>query len=95
MTKITKKYATFSVLMLAKSHLDQNGIELNFLFIGLTSRPTISLRINLRGFKRCGAYFSLLEPPMQKEYNMGCLSFCPLFHRFPVLFPFKSQSLRH
>ena len=46
MIKITQKCATFSVLMLEKSYLHQNGVELNFLFIGLASRPAISLRIN-------------------------------------------------
>ena len=44
MTKIT----VFSVLMPEKSYLHQNGVELNFLFIGLASRPAISLRINPR-----------------------------------------------
>ena len=34
--------------MLEKSYLHQNGVELNFLFIGLASRPAISLRINPR-----------------------------------------------
>ena len=34
--------------MLKKSYLHQNGVELNFLFIGLASRPAISLRINPR-----------------------------------------------
>ena len=33
--------------MLEKSYLLQNGVELNFLFIGLASRPAVSLRINL------------------------------------------------
>ena len=46
MTKIAKKCVTFIVLMLEKSYLHQNGVELNFLFIGLASRPAISLRIN-------------------------------------------------
>ena len=40
-----------------------------------------------------GGLFLLTEASNEKEYNMGCLSFCPLFHpleyRFPVLFPFK------
>ena len=39
--------------------------------------------------------FLLTGAPNEKEYNMGCLSFCPLFHpleyRFPVLFPFNQQ----
>ena len=48
MTKITQNCATNSVLMLEKSYLHQNGVELNFLFIGLASRPAISLRINPR-----------------------------------------------
>ena len=34
--------------MLEKSYLHQNGVELNFLFIGSASRPAISLRINPR-----------------------------------------------
>ena len=34
--------------MLEKSYLHQNGVELNFQFIGLASRPTIRLRINPR-----------------------------------------------
>ena len=34
--------------MLEKSYLHQNGVEFNFLIIGLASRPAISLRINPR-----------------------------------------------
>ena len=34
--------------MLEKRYLHQIGVELNFLFIGLASRPCISLRINPR-----------------------------------------------
>ena len=34
--------------MLEKSYLHQNGVEFNFLFIGMASRPAISLRINPR-----------------------------------------------
>ena len=41
-------FATVSVLMLEKSYLHQNGVEFNFLIIGLASRPAISLRINPR-----------------------------------------------
>ena len=48
MTKITQNCATNSVLMLEKSYLHQNGVEFNFLFIELASRPAISLRINPR-----------------------------------------------
>ena len=48
MTKITKISTTLSVLMLEKSYLHQNGVELNFFFIGLASRLAISLRINPR-----------------------------------------------
>ena len=48
MTKITKECTTFSVLMLEKCYLHQNGVEFNFLFNGLASRPAISLRINPR-----------------------------------------------
>ena len=40
-----------------------------------------------------GGLFLFTGAPNEKEYNMGCLSFCPLFHpleyRFPVLFPFN------
>ena len=45
-TSITKKCGTFSVLMLEKSYLHQNGVELNFLFMGMAPGPAISLRIN-------------------------------------------------
>ena len=34
--------------MLEKSYLHQNGVELNFLFIGMASGPAISFWINLR-----------------------------------------------
>ena len=32
--------------MVEKSYLHQNGVELNFLLIGMASGPAISLRIN-------------------------------------------------
>ena len=46
---------SFSVLMLEKINLHQNGIELNFLLIGMASEPAISFRINPhpRGFLGC------------------------------------------
>ena len=34
--------------MLEKIYLHQNGVELNFLFIGMASEPAISFRINPR-----------------------------------------------
>ena len=63
--------------MLEKSYLHQNGVELNFLFIGLASRPFISLRINPRiredskgvrtaaaaGHSACSRIFILYEDP--------------------------------
>ena len=36
------------MLKLEKSYLHQNWVELNFLFIGMASRPAISFRINPR-----------------------------------------------
>ena len=42
------KNRTFSVLMLEKIYLHQNGVELNFPFIGMASEPAISFRINPR-----------------------------------------------
>ena len=46
--KNDKKALTFSFFMLEKSYLHQNGVELNFLFIGMASGHAISLRINPR-----------------------------------------------
>ena len=34
--------------MLEKMYFHQNGVELNFLFIGIASEPAISFRINPR-----------------------------------------------
>ena len=34
--------------MLEKNYLHQNGVELDFLFIGMVSEPAISFRINPR-----------------------------------------------
>ena len=46
-----------------------------------------------------GGLFLLTGAPNEKEYNMGCHSFCPLFHpleyRFPVLFPFTSAQVEN
>ena len=39
---------SLNLMLLEKSYLHQNGVELNFLFIVLASRPATNLRINPR-----------------------------------------------
>ena len=46
--KWQRNYLTFSFFMLENSYLHQNGMELNFLLIGMASEPAISFRINPR-----------------------------------------------
>ena len=72
MTKITRKCASFWVLMLEKRYLYQNGVELNFLFIGLASRPAISLRINPR---ICEDSKGVETRPVETSHRLNVLTF--------------------
>ena len=71
---------TFSVLMLEKINLHQNGVEFNFLFIGMASEPAISFRINPRiredskGVATTGLFFRISH---QLESSVGNLSLSP------------------